>query len=131
MPYEYKKNENIDKDKILQNDIGQVDLEFPYTCDGCDERCKLSAKLCTVPIETKFVSDIKSMFFRVVPEMYAGDKKLFEFPVNKPNVYYRRGCNLRVYQICGVTSLCLNEVSDRYKSALMWCRKTCAHSKLR
>ena len=131
MPYEYKKNENIDKDKILQNDIGRVDLEFPYTCDGCGERCLLSANLRTVPSEPRFVGDIKSMFFKVVPEMYAGDKKLFEFPVNKPNVYSRRGCNLSVYQICGVTSLCLNEVSDWYKSALVWCRFTCKHSKLR
>ena len=131
MPYEYKKNENIDKDKILQNNIGNVDLEFPYACDGCDERCRLSVNLRAVPTETRFCCGVGSVRFKVVPEMYAGDKKLFEFPVNRPNVYYPHGCNLTVFQVCGDTSLCLNEANDRYKSALVWCRKNCAHSKLR
>ena len=131
MPYEYQKNAKVDKGQIIQNQFREIKLEFPYTCDGCGERCLLSANLRTVPSEPRFVGDIKSMFFKVVPEMRVGDKKLFEFPVNRPNVYYPRGCNLSVYQICGDTKLCLDDMCYWYKSALVWCRKTCKHSKLR
>ena len=131
MPYEYQKNAKVDKGQIIQNKFREIKLEFPYTCDGCGERCPLSANLRTVPSEPRFVGNIKSMFFKVVPEMRAGDKKLFEFPVNRPNVYYPHGCNLSVFQICGDTMLCLNDVRDMYQSALLWCRKTCVHSKFR
>ena len=131
MPYEYQENVNVDEGQIIQNQFREIKLEFPYTCDGCGERCPLSANLRTVPSEPRFVGNIKSMFFKVVPEMRAGDKKLFEFPVNRPNVYYPHGCNLSVFQICGDTMLCLNDVRDMYQSALLWCRKTCVHSKFR
>ena len=131
MPYEYQKNAKVDKGQIIQNKFREIKLEFPYTCDGCDEKCALSVNLRTVPSEPRFVGNIKSMFFKVVPEMRAGDKKLFEFPVNRPNVYYPHGCNLSVFQICGDTMLCLNDVRDMYQSALLWCRKTCVHSKFR
>ncbi len=131
MPYEYQKNANMDEKDIIQNPFREIKFDFPYVCDGCAEKCPLLANLRTVPSETRFVGDIKSMFFKVVPEMHAGDKKLFEFPVNRPNVYYPRGCNLSVYQICGDTNLCLDEVYDWYKRALAYCRKTCKHSKMR
>lgn len=131
MPYEYQKNENVIKKHIIENDFKGIELEFPYVCDGCAERCPLSMNLRAVPVETRFCCGVGAAFFKVVPEMYAGDKKLFEFPVNRPNVYYPHGCNLSVFRVMGGASLCLNEAYDRYKSALMWCRRTCKHSKLR
>lgn len=131
MPYEYQKNAKVDKGQIIQNKFREIKLEFPYTCDGCDEKCALSVNLRAVPAVTKFAGYCKSMMFAVIPEMCAGDKKLFEFPVNRPNVYYPHGCNLSVFQICGDTMLCLNDVRDMYQSALLWCRKTCVHSKFR
>lgn len=131
MPYEYQKNAIVDEGEIIQNLFREMELMFPYVCDGCAEKCKLSVNLRTVPSETRFVGGIRSMLFKVVPEMYAADKKLFDFPVNRPNVYYPHGCNLSVYQICGDVALCFNEACDRYKSALVWCRKTCAHSNMR
>ena len=91
----------------------------------------LTANLHAEPTGTRFTGDVKSMLFRVSSEMYAGDKKLFEFPVNRPNVYYPRGSNLSVLYILGDSVLCLNDVYDRYKSALVWCRHTCKNSKLR
>lgn len=131
MPYEYQKNTTVDEKKIIQNPFRDVELKFPYVCDGCAEKCSLSVNLRTVPTEIRFCCDVGSARFKVVPEMYAGDRKLFEFPVNRPNVYYPHGCNLTVFQVWGDTSLCLNEAFDRYKSALMWCRGTCRHSKMR
>ncbi len=131
MPYEYQKNVKVDEGQIIQNPFREIKLEFPYVCDGCAEKCKLSMNFHTLSTEARFFGDIGTEFFMVIPEMYAGDKKLFEFPVNRPNVYYPHGCNLSVFQICGDVALCFKEARDRYKSALIWCRKTCAHSKLR
>ena len=131
MPYEYLKNTKVDEGQIIQNPFREIEFDFPYVCDGCDERCALSVNLRTVPSEARFAGDIKSMFFKVIPEMYVTNKKLFDFPVNRPNVYYPRGSNLSICQICGDTMVCLDEAYDRYKSALVWCRKTCRHSRLR
>lgn len=131
MPYEYQENAAADEKNIIKNPFKDIELKFPYTCDGCAERCQLSVNLRTVPTETRFCCGVGSVRFKVVPEMYAGDKKLFEFPVNRPNVYYPHGCNLTVFRVWGDAFLCLNEAKDRYKSALMWCRRTCKHSKLR
>ena len=131
MPYEYQKNTGVDEEKLLKNPYRNLELDFPYVCDGCAEKCQLSVNLCTVPTDTRFCCGVDSVRFKIVPEMCAGDKKLFEFPVNRPNVYYPHGCNLTVFQVLGDTSLCLCEAEDRYKSALMWCRATCKHSKMR
>lgn len=131
MPYEYQKNTGVDEKNILTNSFRNLELEFPYVCDGCDEKCVLTANLHAEPTGTRFTGDVKSMLFRVSSEMYAGDKKLFDFPVNRPNVYYPRGSNLSVLYILGDSVLCLNDVYDRYKSALVWCRFTCKNSNLR
>ena len=131
MSYEYQKNVNVDEGQIIQNPFREIKFDFPYVCDGCDEKCAMSVNLRAEPTRAAFVGDEKSMLFKVTPEMYAGDKKLFEFPVNRPNVYYPRGSNLSVLYLLGASMLRLDEVYDRYKSALVWCRKTCRHSKLR
>ena len=131
MPYEYQKNTGVDEKKILTNPYRNLELEFPYVCDGCTEKCPLSVNLHAVPTDTRFCCGVGSMLFKVVPEMYVGDKKLFEFPVNRPNVYYPHGCNLSVLRILGDVTLCLDGAYDRYKSALIWCRMTCKHSKMR
>lgn len=131
MPYEYQENVNVDEGQIIQNPFREIKFGFPYVCDGCDEKCAMSVNLRAEPTRAAFVGDEKSMLFRVTPEMYAGDKKLFEFPVNRPNVYYPRGSNLSVLYLLGASMLRLDEVCDRYKSALVWCRFMCKHSKLR
>ncbi|MBR2412622.1 MAG: hypothetical protein IKB10_03085 [Alphaproteobacteria bacterium] len=131
MPYEYKKNANVDESLIIQNPFREIKFDFPYVCDGCAEKCAVSVNLRTEPMTASFTGDVQRMLFRVQPEMYAGDKKLFDFPVNRRNVYYPRGSNMSVLYTLGDSILSLNEVYDRYKSALVWCRKTCKHSKMR
>lgn len=131
MSYEYQKNVNVDESQIIQNPFREIKFDFPYVCDGCDEKCAVSVNLRTEPMTASFTDDVQRMLFRVQPEMYVGDKKLFDFPVNRRNVYYPRGSNMSVLYTLGDSILSLNEVYDRYKSALVWCRKTCRHSKLR
>ena len=119
MPYEYLKNTKVDEGQIIQNPFREIEFDYPYVCDGCDERCVLSVNLRVEPTRARFVGDDKSMLFRVEPEMCAGDKKLFEFPVNRPNVYYPRGSNLSVLYLLGASVLRLDEVLIGIK--VRWC----------
>lgn len=116
MPYEYKKS----KDNVWDEDESELKLPRGLCCDGCDEKCKLSLDL---QIEDKkYKPRSGTQYFVIKPIMRVGDKKL-------PKVALLPSVKQYPNEI--VVRFACSNAKWYYLKALLWCRKTCRHSKLR
>ncbi len=114
MSYEYKKNQNGVWDRKSRK------LSAGLCCDGCDEKCKLSLDL---QIEDKkYKPRSGTQYFVIKPIMRVGDKKL-------PKVALLPSVKQYPNEI--VVRFACSNAKWYYLEALLWCRKTCKHSKLR
>lgn len=95
-------------------------LSADLCCDGCDEKCKLSLVL---QVKNQGYRPRKgSQRFVINPEVYAGDKKIYDMGVF---------ASVKPFANEIVVDFDVRNAELIYQNALLWCRKTCKHSKLR
>ncbi len=118
MSYErdYKKTEK----EVLVAYKERPKLPSDLCCDGCGERCKLDLRLEVENLKYKPRSGEQK--FVIKTALYAGDKKLYNESVF---------ANVKHFANEITVNFDGRNAEALYRNALVWCRMTCKHSKVR
>ncbi len=118
MAYErdYKKTEK----EVLAAYKERPKLPSDLCCDGCGEHCKLDLRLEVENLKYKPRSGEQK--FVIKTALFAGDKKLYNESVFASVKHF---ANEITVNFDGRNAEAL------YRNALVWCRMTCKHSKVR